>query len=51
VVSYSAPHYVGWDDICVLYREQIGDILSLIAAELGPDYAQAIVTGRPQRMH
>jgi len=53
VVSYSAsaPRYVGWDDIRVLYHEQIGDMLSLIEAELGPDYAAAIRTGRPQRMH
>jgi hypothetical protein len=51
VVIYSAPRYVGWDDICVLYREQIGDMLSLIEAEFGSDYAAVMRTGRPRRTH
>jgi hypothetical protein len=50
-VTYSPPDYVGWDGIRALFGAEMHDMLSIIKAELGPDYAEAIRTGRPARRH
>jgi hypothetical protein len=50
-VTHGPQGYVGWDGIRALYAEEIDGMLSIIETELGPDYAEAMRTGRPARAH
>ena len=39
-VSYLAPHYIGWPEICALYRDNIDYMLDIVATDLGPETAR-----------
>ena len=38
-MSYLAPPYIGWPEICALYRDNIDSMLDIVATELGPETA------------